>query len=157
MTESTHFSKSSQPLWQMIAITVAVELGIIALTFMLSDSQAGAELKNTMQAVKQKMGLPFLAVVVCLAAPVGEELIFRLALPAVLEKVTKSRALAVGISSGLWGVGHAGRPINAALISLSGVNYSLLRYRSGSLWPTIGLHIVNNTLAFTALVLGGVL
>ncbi len=87
--------------------------------------------------------------VTCLLAPVTEEVFFR----GLLFPMLRSRfgvALGVIVSGALFSLVHAlGSPPEALIVLfVLGAGLSLLYLRTGSLLPCIGLHALNNAIAF---------
>ncbi len=92
------------------------------------------------------------ALLVVVAAPVAEELLFR-----GLAYRALRNAMAPGIAAAVVGVGfgaiHYSGPDSAGVIvplAVLGALFCLLYEWTGSLWPSIGLHVANNTLALAA-------
>ncbi len=86
-------------------------------------------------------------------APLAEEVFFRGFFYGGLR--TRMPAWAAVIASGLFfGVIHVTTGNLAVVVQLTvlGVVLALLYERTGSLWPAIAVHLVNNALAFTVLV-----
>jgi membrane protease YdiL (CAAX protease family) len=85
---------------------------------------------------------------VCVAAPICEELFFR----GFLFGALRRRGLVLAtLGSGLaFGVAHvASAPIGFIVpLAVLGVILALLYERTGSLYPSIGLHALNNSIAF---------
>ncbi len=83
---------------------------------------------------------------IVLVAPLLEELVFRGYLHAVLER-RGGRWLAAGGTTLLFTVFHAADPQVLAPIAVLALVLSALRLRSGSVWPGVVAHVVNNGLA----------
>ena len=91
-------------------------------------------------------------ITVAIAAPLGEELFFRgFALPALRGHLPT--ALAVLISGALFSALHLD-PVGFVGLLEIGVMLALLRVWSGSLWPSVLAHAVNNGIAGAAFMLG---
>ncbi|MGI8920577.1 MAG: CPBP family intramembrane glutamic endopeptidase [Solirubrobacteraceae bacterium] len=94
------------------------------------------------------------AVLVCLIAPIAEELFFRgFVFGAMRRRV--GVWLAAVISGLLFGAVHAGGGTPAVLLPLLamlGFGLAILYWRTGSLLPGIALHSINNAIAFGALI-----
>ncbi len=89
------------------------------------------------------------AVSVVIGASVTEELYFRGLLYGRLD-VRFARAAAVVGSAGAFGLLHFQPDAFPTLFAL-GLILGLLRMRTGSIWPSVGLHAANNGLAFAYL------
>ena len=84
-----------------------------------------------------------------LLVPFGEELIFRGVLYTWLRRW--GVALAVVVSSLIFGLAHFSIGILLPATILVGVVAALVYERSGSLWPAVAVHATNNTLIFSTL------
>ncbi len=138
-------------IWPLaVAAGVLVALGGGALTQWLADGQAVRQDVTEMSLQASLAMRVVLAVLVTTVAPLVEELIFRgVLLSALLSRMRA--ALAVPASAMMFGVAHLadfGFAWHAipALVGL-GLVLAWLRLRSGSLWPAVVAHAVNNTLA----------
>jgi uncharacterized protein len=92
------------------------------------------------------------ALLICVGAPLVEELFFRgFLFPALRSwKGTWPAAIVVGA---LFGAAHAlgSDPAYLVPLGLFGLGLCLIYQWTGSLWPGIGLHALNNSIAFGAL------
>lgn len=138
-------------MWPLaVAAGVLVALGGGVLTQWLADGQAVRQDVTEMSLQASLAMRVVLAVLVTTVAPLVEELIFRGVLLSAL--LSRMRAvLAVPASALVFGVAHLadfGFAWHAipALVGL-GLVLAWLRLRSGSLWPAVVAHAVNNTLA----------
>ncbi|HEX2466729.1 MAG TPA: CPBP family intramembrane glutamic endopeptidase [Solirubrobacterales bacterium] len=87
------------------------------------------------------------------AAPITEEIFFRGFMFAGLRRGTPF-AVAALVSAGIWGVFHyTGADTWGVVLQLTvfGVALAWLYERTGSLWPPIAVHALNNALAFAIL------
>jgi membrane protease YdiL (CAAX protease family) len=88
------------------------------------------------------------ALLVCVAAPIAEELFFRgFCFTALRRRIgVAGGAIATGV---IFGLIHAGSSDAVFLVPLAffGIVLCLLYHRTGSLLPPIALHAVNNSLA----------
>jgi membrane protease YdiL (CAAX protease family) len=94
--------------------------------------------------------VPLLIIV---AAPLSEEVFFRGFIFAGLRRGTPF-ALAGAISAGIWGLFHyTGTDSWGVVLQLTvfGIALAWLYERTGSLWPPIAVHAINNALAFAVL------
>lgn len=96
------------------------------------------------------------AVFVCVVAPIAEELFFRGFIFGALRRMRLMVAgrdlgtwAAAAITGALFGLVHAGSASSQYLIPLGllGFVLCLLRWRTGSLYPCMALHSVNNAIA----------
>lgn len=85
---------------------------------------------------------------VCAVAPLAEELFFRGFVFGALRR--RGLPLAAGVSGVLFGLAHvASSPIGFIVpLAVLGVLLCLVYERTGSLYPPIALHCVNNSIAF---------
>ena len=94
-----------------------------------------------------------MAILVIGVAPLTEELFFRGFMFAGLRR-RMPFIVAAGISAGIWGLFHyTGAGTWGVVIQLAafGVILSWLYQRTGSLWPAVAVHALNNALAFAIL------
>ena len=97
----------------------------------------------------RKLGM---VVTVTLAAPLGEELFFRgFALPAMARRW--GPGVAIVVTGGLFALLHLD-PIGFIGLWELGIVFGLLRWATGSIWPSVLAHAVNNGLAAGAFLLG---
>lgn len=92
-------------------------------------------------------------VLIILAAPISEEIFFRGFLFGGLRRRLPF-AIAAVISAAIFGAFHYTGPGSLAVVpqlAMLGLTQAWLYERSGSIYPTIGVHIINNTLAFVLL------
>ncbi len=87
----------------------------------------------------------FIAFSICLGVPVCEEFLFR----GVLIHLFKPK-VGIFVSSVLFGLAH-GLSIYTFPLVLTGWCFSIITYRTGSLFPTIFMHILFNTFNFILL------
>jgi membrane protease YdiL (CAAX protease family) len=86
-------------------------------------------------------------------APVTEEIFFRGFMFAGLRSKLPFAAAAL-ISAGVWGLFHYTGPDTwgvVAQLAVFGIVLAWLYERTGSIWPTIGVHALNNAIAFAIL------
>jgi membrane protease YdiL (CAAX protease family) len=93
-------------------------------------------------------GLVAAGFLVCVVAPLAEEMFFRGFLFGALRK--RGLILALLVSGTAFGLAHvASSPIGFIVpLAALGVILALLYERTGSLWPSIALHALNNSIAF---------
>jgi membrane protease YdiL (CAAX protease family) len=86
-------------------------------------------------------------------APVTEEIFFRGFMFAGLRRKLPFAAAAL-ISAGVWGLFHYTGPDTWGVVlqlAVFGIVLAWLYERTGSIWPTIGVHTLNNAIAFAIL------
>ena len=83
----------------------------------------------------------------CIAAPVVEELVFR----GIIQQLARplGERQAVALQAVLFAVQHRG-PAGMAYALVCGLVLGTLRSRTGSVWPGMFLHTLNNLLVFAA-------
>lgn len=83
----------------------------------------------------------------CIAAPVVEELVFR----GIIQQLARplGERQAVALQAVLFAVQHRG-PTGMAYALVCGLVLGTLRSRTGSVWPGMLLHMLNNLLVFAA-------
>ena len=130
----------------------ALVLGTLATTALsVAVSQLGIEPKGVKQAMDiARDPAAFLIVLGLLAglAPLVEELVFRGLLYGWIESRWGS-GLAVVVSSLAFAAAHV-EPAHVLLVLPLGILFGLLRWRTGSLWPSLVAHVANNGLAVAA-------
>lgn len=95
-------------------------------------------------------GTALLALGICVAAPIGEEIAFRHYLWHHLER--RLPGAAVWIATSLLFAAYHLDPVQAPALVPTALVFGWLRYVSGSVWPCILCHFVNNAFAFGAMV-----
>ena len=83
----------------------------------------------------------------CIAAPVVEELVFR----GIIQQLARplGERQAVALQAVLFAVQHRG-PAGMAYALVCGLVLGTIRSRTGSVWPGMLLHTLNNLLVFAA-------
>lgn len=126
-------------------LAVAIARGLTALYTLLTG-----DTPNPQPGLTEASLWPLLAFVVLLLAggllvPFGEELLFRGVLYGWLRRY--GMIVAVPISAVVFGLFHG---INIVLLSATvfGVLSALLYEKSGSIWPSVVAHMINNTASF---------
>jgi membrane protease YdiL (CAAX protease family) len=114
------------------------------------------KLPSPLGTTKSTVALVGVALFVCVVAPIAEELFFRGFIFGVLRRM---RIMVGGHNLGTWvaavitgilfGLAHTGSALSQDLIPLGFLGFvlCLLRWRTGSLYPCIALHSLNNALA----------
>jgi uncharacterized protein len=126
--------------------------GIYAAVFKL---HANDKLPSELGAGKSTAALIAAGVFVCVIAPILEEFFFRGFLFGVLRRAWSGRlgnigtALAAVATGILFGLAHAGSASAVYLVPLAFLGFvlCLIRWRTGSLYPCMALHSLNNSLA----------
>jgi uncharacterized protein len=93
------------------------------------------------------------AVLIVLAAPLSEEIFFRGFMFAGIRR-SAPFWVAAGCSAAVWGLFHYTGPGSWGVclqLAIFGVILAWLYERTGSIWPTIAVHMFNNALAFAIL------
>lgn len=93
---------------------------------------------------KPLMYNPLCVVLICICAPLTEELVFRGAIQGHLMKWIKNPWVSIVLASILFGLAHGNLPQFIAGF-IMGMVCGWLFYRTGSIWPGIALHFFNNT------------
>ncbi len=83
----------------------------------------------------------------CAAAPIVEELVFRGAIQQLARPLGERQAVA--LQAVLFAVQHRG-PAGMAYALVCGLMLGTIRSRTGSVWPGMLLHTLNNLLVFAA-------
>ena len=138
-------------LW-LVAVAMGFQIGvtvIFSLLFFTPEQDTLLEDVNFDETTLAAVATVFLIVV---AAPITEETLFR----GLFFGALRTRApfwLAAGASGVLFGAVHlaSGDVAVAGLLTLFGVILAWLYERTGSLWPPIILHMVNNAIAIIPL------
>lgn len=91
---------------------------------------------------------------IALLAPILEELLFRGAIQARLQRSLKNPWEAIFVSSLIFGVVHM-NPAQIPFAFLLGMMFGWLYYRTGSLLPGIVGHVLNNSIATINMILYG--
>jgi membrane protease YdiL (CAAX protease family) len=107
--------------------------------------------QRALEAIFAAEAAPFLATVM-IAAPLGEELFFRGFAQPALQR-SWGPVVAVLVSGAMFALIHLDRVGFLGLWEI-GVMLALLRYGTGSLWPSILCHAVNNGIAGVSFLLG---
>lgn len=142
-----------------IAVLVLSQLLDAFLLPFLRETMAigGEELQVTIL-IRLLTATPALAivavVVLAVMAPIAEELVFRGLLYGWLRGFMPFALVAI-LTSALFGLAH-GELAHAIAAGLLGLALAFIRERSGSLWPAIAAHVVNNLVAVGTAALFGV-
>ena len=154
-----HFGLGRAPLeralrWAGLALTAYLGFLVIALVYRALFHPSGQQ--RIVEALGADRGLPWVvagALLVIVVAPVAEELFFRGFFFAAL-RTRFNFAIAASLSAALFALTHfTGRQTLSLLplLAVLGVLFCLLYERTGSLYPGIALHAVNNSVAYAGL------
>ena len=122
-----------------------------ALVVSVAVSQLGIEPEGVKEALNVARTPSLFAVsllVMAALAPLAEELVFRGLLYGWLDG-RWGPTVAWAVSSLLFAAAHA-EPAHVVLVLPLGLWFGFLRWRSGSLWPSLVAHVVNNGMAVVA-------
>lgn len=131
--------------WRPVVLAV---LGTTVLSFVVS--QLGPQPEGVRQVTEGIQGIRALETLAVLGvlAPIAEELTFRGMLYGWLAG-RWSNLVAFVLSSLAFAAAHT-EPLHILLVLPLGFWFGFLRWRTGSLFPTIVAHIINNTIAVAA-------
>ena len=149
--------KKTKPYDILLSVTLAVIVGAFATEFVnfligIWPEYVPQGLDTITRNIRESRGnllIQFL-IVVCIIAPVGEELVFRGVLWWGLEKFLPSYVVLV-ITSILFACAHVDVLHVLAVFPL-GVLFGYLRYKTESIWPPMIAHATNNILASFSLI-----
>jgi membrane protease YdiL (CAAX protease family) len=149
------FGLRSTPFWR--AVGWAVLAGAVYLLFAgiwsgVVGNQKQDDLFDSLGVSRGALEVALLAVLVCVVAPIAEEFLFRGFCFAALRPTfgVIGAALAVGL---VFGGIHATSTPAVLLVPLGvlGFTLCLLRWKTGSLYPCIAIHALNNSVAYGSL------
>lgn len=150
----SHFGLRGTRFWPAVGWTTVAYLGFIVFTVAFAAA-VGAEEDDseTLQALGVEDGpllLLLAALLVTVMAPIAEEFLFRGYMFTALRNWRGVWPAAI-ISGLIFGGIHAGSSPVEFLVPLAvfGVVLCLLYVRTGSLYPSIALHAINNSIAFS--------
>lgn len=99
------------------------------------------------QLFRQDIGLPFLILTVALTPALCEELIFRGYLQRQFERVA-GIAGSIALTGIFFGLFHL-RATEVLPLALIGVYLAYITWRTGSIWPAVVVHLINNAFSIT--------
>lgn len=161
----------------VLRVAVFTVLGVVAMTVVAqvfsATSDEAAESSNVFA---KSLGLGdgnkwrdlALILTICVAAPIGEEALFRAGiLRALFDGLRRFRklptiaagAIALCVSAALFADSHGGAGQDAQVIALAvdGVVFGLIYMMSGSIWAPVLAHCLNNTSAILLLIADGII
>jgi membrane protease YdiL (CAAX protease family) len=150
------FALVRTPLWRAVGACVVVMLcwwifsRVVVLVFGEPEKQ---DIVEELTSERSALVLAAFGLLVCVLAPVCEELFFR----GFLYRVFADRlgvAAAALLSGAIFGLVHLpGSPVVTGVVLFGlGVGFALLRWWTGSLLPSMALHAINNSISFSVTV-----
>jgi membrane protease YdiL (CAAX protease family) len=142
------FGLRPTPFWRAVGTTAAIGIG-----FLLCLAVWNALVRPPTEKVLEQIGTGvFSAALTCVVAPICEEFLFRGFIFTALRNWRGTWPAAV-ITALLFGAVHVGSAPALDLVPLAGLGFALclLYRRTGSLYPCIVVHSVNNSVAFGTL------
>jgi membrane protease YdiL (CAAX protease family) len=142
------FGLRPTPFWRAVGTTAAIGIG-----FLLCLAVWNALVHPPTEKVLEQIGTGvFSAALTCVVAPICEEFLFRGFIFTALRNWRGTWPAAV-ITALLFGAVHVGSAPALDLVPLAGLGFALclLYRRTGSLYPCIVVHSVNNSVAFGTL------
>jgi uncharacterized protein len=141
------------PLWPAVGACAVMMVTwwifqlVVVLIFGQPEKQ---ELVDELKTENSVLVLVTFGVLVCVLAPIAEEIFFR----GFMFRVFAARmGVAAGalLSGAIFGLAHlAGSPLITGVVLFAlGVGFALLRWWTGSLLPSMALHAANNSLSFS--------
>jgi uncharacterized protein len=152
-----HFGLRRAPLWRTVgwaAAGMAAFYVLVAVYAVLVQPDAEQDVTDSLGAEDGTIGLIAAGAMVILVAPFVEELFFRGFFYRALR--TRYPLLVAALIDGLvFGVIHFNGDGGDGLLllpplALLGVIFCLVYERTGTLWSVVGMHALNNTIAFSA-------
>jgi membrane protease YdiL (CAAX protease family) len=139
------FGLRPTPFWRAVVWVILVGVGFLLFSLIWKVAVHPPEEK-----VLEQIGTGVLsAALTCVVAPIGEEFLFRGFIFTALRNWRGPWTAAV-ITGLLFGLVHVGSAPLLDLVPLAGLGFGLclLYRRTGSLYPCIALHSLNNSVAF---------
>lgn len=143
-------------LWRAVGIVLLAYIGFIVFAAgyqAIFDITAEEDLADDLGVKDSTAALVAAAILVTIVAPIVEEVFFRGFMFTTLRRSlgVVAAALLTGV---MFGLVHAGSSPSAFLVPLGifGALLCFVYWRTGSLYPCIALHAVNNSIAFGATV-----
>jgi membrane protease YdiL (CAAX protease family) len=148
------FGLRPTPLWRAVRLMLVTLIAFVVFSVIWGAVFHAKEEKllETLGANESTLLLLLSALLTCVIAPIGEEFLFRGFIFTALRNWRGAWTAAV-ITGALFGLVHVGSAPALDLVPLAGLGFGLcLLYRAtGSLYPCIAAHALNNSLAFGSL------
>jgi uncharacterized protein len=148
------FGLRPTPLWRAVRLLLVTLIAFVVFSVVWSALFHVKEEKllETLGANESTLLLVLSALLTCVIAPIGEEFLFRGFIFPALRNWRGVWTAAV-LTGALFGLVHVGSAPALDLVPLAGLGFGLcLLYRAtGSLYPCIAAHALNNSLAFGSL------
>jgi uncharacterized protein len=144
--------KALTPPWKPAALAYLVYIGCaIAIAALIQPEQD--DVTEELGYGESALGDAAIGFLIIAVAPLTEEMFFRGFMFSGMRRRLPFAA-AAAISAGIWGLFHYTGPGTwgvVAQLAVFGVILAWLYERTGSIWPTIGVHALNNAIAFAIL------
>ncbi len=149
---SWQFGLRPTPFWRAAGLLALTLLAFVIFTAIWSGIVHAEKDKEVLERLGTKEGTALLvssAALTCIVAPICEELLFRGFIFTALRKL-RGPWLAAALTGLLFGAVHAtSAPVESLLpLAVLGFLLCLLYRATGSLYPCIAAHAINNSLAF---------
>jgi membrane protease YdiL (CAAX protease family) len=146
------FALRRTPFWPAVGACLVMMTGwwvfqlLVVLIFGQPEQQ---DLVEELKSERSELVLVSFGLLVCVLAPICEELFFR----GLMFRVFADRMGPIGgaaLSGAIFGLVHlTGGPLTTGLVLFAlGFGFALVRWWTGSLLPSMGLHALNNALSF---------
>jgi uncharacterized protein len=141
-----------KPIWLAVATYFGYVACAIVISLLLAPEQE--DITRELGGDSGALGTVIAGFLIVIVAPVSEEIFFRGFLFRGMRNGMRS-VFAALLASGIWGLFHYTGPGTWGVvfqITVFGLWLSWLYERTGSIYPTIAVHMVNNAIAFTILI-----
>jgi membrane protease YdiL (CAAX protease family) len=140
------------PIWLALATYFGYVGCAIAISLLLSPHQE--DITRDLGGDSGTPGTVIAGLLIVVVAPISEEIFFRGFLFSGLRRAMWG-AIAAVVASGIWGLFHYTGPGTWGVvlqITVFGLWLSWLYSRTGSIYPTMAVHALNNAIAFAVLI-----
>jgi uncharacterized protein len=140
-----------KPVWLAVATYFGYVGCAVVISLLLAPEQE--DITRELGGDSGALGSAIAGFLIVIVAPISEEIFFRGFLFRGMRNGMHA-ALAALLASGIWGLFHYTGPGTWGVvlqITVFGLWLSWLYERTGSIYPTIAVHMVNNAIAFTLL------